>query len=97
MTIRAPKSPCTLPARIPILFTGFRLGLNLESKTNEPFCTVLPAQVCQSVVVSKGQFSRQTRRPDLPSRTRADPDADTVFPAARTVFIKLQSAPVAFG
>jgi hypothetical protein len=61
-----------------------------EGSRHEPFCTVLLEQVSESIGVSKGQFARQTRRPDLPSRNRADPD--TVCPAAPVVFIKLQWA-----
>jgi len=37
---------------------------------------VLLQQVSESIGVSKGQFARQTRRPNLLSRNRADPDTD---------------------
>jgi hypothetical protein len=55
-----------------------------DSSRHEPFCTVLLEQLSESVGVSKGQFARQTRGPDLPSRNRADPDPDTVCPALRS-------------
>jgi len=36
---------------------------------HEPFCTVLLEQVSESIDVSKGQFTRQTRRLIYPLRT----------------------------
>src|SRR5208282_5242304 len=53
-----------------------------DSSRHEPFCTVLLEQVSESIGVSKGQFARQTRRPELPSRNRAGPD--TAYPALRS-------------
>jgi len=38
-------------------------------------------EVSESIGVSKGQFGRQTRRLELLSRNRADPDTDTICPA----------------
>ena len=58
---------------------------------HEPFCTVLLQQMSESIGVLKEQLGRQTRRPGLPSRNRADPNTETVCPAAPVVFTKLQS------
>ena len=59
---------------------------------HEPFCTVLPEQVSEAMSVARGQGSRQTRRPDLPSRTGQT--------QARFVRVSSQNCnqqPVAFG
>jgi hypothetical protein len=67
--------------------------------TDDPFCTVLLGPVSEAIDVSKGQFPRQTRRPNLPSRKQGRPRHRHGLPGAPVVFIKikLQSAPVAFG
>src|ERR1035438_7785107 len=67
---------------------GLRRRLFLIGHDNEPFCTVLLERVSDPIGVSKGQFARQIRRPDLPSRNRAGPDK---LPSTPVFFMALQS------
>src|ERR1017187_8504106 len=50
---------------------GRRGELCLNRSGHEPFCTVLPEQVSESIGVSRRTSARLTNRPDLPSRKEA--------------------------
>src|ERR1039457_7600289 len=50
---------------------GRRGELCLNRSGHEPFCTVLPEQVSESIGVSRRTSARLTKRPDLPSLKQA--------------------------